>query len=220
MNSWWQLGEGSGYHGGELALHRITCPFCMEMGNFEIAFHAEKKKPNSNKKLNFDTLQCANCNGYVMVLWSASEYSRSLHDYHVLPGALKLSNYPEYWPDVVGRHWLQAQRSIQGENWDAAALMARSALQAALRDHQAAGRNLKQEIDDLASKGILPPTMKDWSDHVRELGNDSAHPNPGQDPTKPQDARDIVNFLDFLLDYLYALPHQIQQYRDRQEENA
>ena len=82
MNSWWQLGE-AGYRGGELALHRITCPFCMEMGNFEIAFHAEKKKPNSNKKLNFDTLKCANCNGYVMVLWSASEYSRSLHDYHV-----------------------------------------------------------------------------------------------------------------------------------------
>lgn len=57
--------------------------------------------------------------------------------------------------------------------------------------------------------------MKDWSDHVRELGNDSAHPNPGQAPTNPQNARDIVSFLDFLLDCLYALPHQIQQYRER-----
>ena len=94
--------------------------------------------------------------------------------------------------------------------------MARSALQAALRDHQAQGRNLKREIDDLALKGILPPTMKDWSDHVRELGNDSAHPTPGQDSTNAQDARDIVNFLKFLLDYLYTLPYQIEQYRERQ----
>ena len=30
MDSWWQLGEGSGYAGHALALHRITCPFCEE----------------------------------------------------------------------------------------------------------------------------------------------------------------------------------------------
>ena len=71
MDSWWQLGEGSGHRGESLATHQITCPFCMERGNFEIAFHAEKKKANSDKKLNFDTLKCGNCSGYVMVLWSA-----------------------------------------------------------------------------------------------------------------------------------------------------
>ena len=59
--------------------------------------------------------------------------------------------------------------------------------------------------------------MKDWSDHIRELGNDSAHPNLDQDPTDPQDAHDIVSFLNFLLQYLYALPYQIQQYRERQD---
>jgi hypothetical protein len=220
MNSWWQLGETSGQRDEKLAQYKITCPFCMETGNFETAYHAEKKKPNSKKKLNFDTLECGNCKGYVMVLWSANEFGRGFHDHRVLPWPLKLRSYPEYWPEVVGRYWLQAQRNIQDENWDAAALMARSALQAALRDCQAKGHNLKQEIDDLASKGILPPNMKDWSDHVRELGNDSAHPNPGQDPTKPQDAHDIVSFLDFLLEYLYALPHQIQQYRERQGKDA
>ena len=52
------------------------------------------------------------------------------------------------------------KEAFKVKNWDAAALMARSALQAALRDHQAQGRSLKQEIDDLASKGILPPTTR------------------------------------------------------------
>ena len=84
----------------------------METGKFETAFHAEKKKPNSDKILNFDTL------------WSASEYGGSLHNYEVLPWPLQISNYPEHWPETVGRHWLQARRSIQGENWDAAAVMA------------------------------------------------------------------------------------------------
>ena len=215
MDSWWRLGEGYGYGGEDLARYQIICPFCMERGNFETAFHAEKNKPNSDKKLNFDTLKCGNCAGYVMVLWSAGEHGGRLHDYRVLPWSLKLEKSPEHWPDDIGRYWLQAKRNIRDENWDAAAVMARSALQVALRSQSAKGNNLKQEIDDLAEKGILPPTMKEWSDHVRELGNDSAHPKPAQDPTNPQDARDIVSFLDFLLEYLYTLPHDIQQYRER-----
>lgn len=217
MDSWWQLGEGSGYHGAHLALYQIACPFCLERGNFISVFHAEKKKPNSDKKLNFDTLECGSCKGYVQVLWSASEHSLSqcLHDYRVLPWPLKYVKFPEHWPADVGRYWLQAKRNISDENFDAAAVMARSALQLALRANKARGSNLKQEIDDLAEKGILPPIMQEWSNQVRELGNDSAHPAVSQKPTNAHDARDIVRFLDFLLEYLYSLPHQIKLYRER-----
>lgn len=213
-NNWWQLGEGSGYHGDTLAVYQITCPFCLESGNFKTAFHAEKRKPNGRKQLNFDTLECGNCKGYVMVLWSASE-GRGLHGYKVLPWPLELENHPDHWPKTIGRFWLQAHRSLKGENWDAAAVMARSALQTALRDKKAKGASLKLEIDDLASQGILPPIIKEWSNEVRELGNDSAHPRPDQDATDRQDARDIVEFLDFLLEYLYDLPHRIDIYRNR-----
>jgi hypothetical protein len=186
-----------GQRGNELAVHQITCAFCLERGNFKTAFHAEKKKPNSRKKLNFDTLQCGSCAGYVLVLWSATEHpgGQGLHDYHVLPWPLKFEEFPDHWPGAVGRFWLQAQRNLQSENWDAAAVMARSALQSALRDKKAKGANLKQEINDLASKGFLPPIMKEWSDNVRELGNDSAHPQAEQPPTSPQDAQDVVRFL-------------------------
>jgi hypothetical protein len=214
MDSWWQLGEHSGYSGDELALFRITCPFCEERGNFDTVRHAEKKKPNGAKTLNFDTLECGSCKGYVMCLWSAG--SSGLHDYRVLPWPMRVEKHPEHWPADVGRFWLQAHRSLADENWDAAAVMARSALQASLREQKAAGANLKQEIADLASRGLLPPLIKEWSDTLRELGNDSAHPKPGQAPTDPKDARDVTQFLDFLLEYLYSLPHRIEQYRARE----
>ncbi|MDH4035192.1 MAG: DUF4145 domain-containing protein, partial [candidate division Zixibacteria bacterium] len=153
---------------------------------------------------------------YVLVFWSASETAfDGVHDYRVLPWPLKYEKYPEHWPDEVGRFWLQAKRSIGDENWDAAAVMARSALQIVLRGHGASGANLKQEIEDLANKGALPPIMKDWSEHVRDLGNESAHPKPDGPLTSPQDAKDIVSFLDYLLEYLYTLPHRIKMYRER-----
>lgn len=210
-----------GQRGTTLSLYNIHCPFCLERGNFKTAFHAEKKKPNGSKKINFDTLECANCKGYVMVLWSASSHSSAsssgLHDYKVLPWPLQLTSWPSEWPDDVGRYWLQAKRSLTGENWDAAALMARSALQCALRDQSASGRSLKAEIDDLASKGLLPPIITEWAHSLRELANDSAHPTPGASTTDPTDARDIIRFLDVLLEYLYTLPKQIQVYRARRQ---
>ncbi len=211
--SWWELGEGSGYRGKELQLYEITCPFCAERGNFSLAHRAQKKKPNGDKVLNFDTLKCGSCASFVMVFWSASEHS-DLYDYVVVPWPRKLEKYPEHWPESVGRFWLQAHRSIGEENWDAAAVMARSSLQAALRGNGAKGGSLKAEIDDLASRGLLPPIIRDWSHNLRLLGNESAHPQASQPATDPKDARDTVRFLDFLFEYLYDLPERIKKYRE------
>lgn len=218
MDSWWDLGEWSGTHGGELAMYQIECPFCGEKGKWDIAHHEEKKQPNGNKILNFDTLKCASCASFVMAFWSAnSSFSReSMHAYRIVPWPLsKLDKYPEHWPEAVGRYWLQAKRSLRDKNWDAAALMARSALQVSLREQNAQGSSLKKEIDDLASQGVLPNIMQEWAHNVRELGNESAHPKPDQPPTSPEDAKDIVGFMDYLFEYLYTLPKQIEDYRAR-----
>jgi hypothetical protein len=212
MDNWWEFGEHSGFDGTDLGLFRITCAFCGARGNFALVQHEQKKHPSRQKVLNYDTMRCGNCANCIMVFWSAGD---RLHDYHVVPWPLRHDRYPEHWPADVGRLWLQAKRSLLGESWDAAALMARSALQAALRLKQAEGKSLKQEIDDLAVRGELPPIMKQWSDELRELGNDSAHPAPGAAGTAARDARDVVRFLDFLLDYLFTLPHDIESYRSR-----
>jgi uncharacterized protein DUF4145 len=218
LKSWWDLGEWSGHHGGELALHQIACPFCLERGNFAIEHKASKKKPNGSKILHFDTLKCGSCAGYVMALWSRSELGggmQGMHDFRVLPWPIRLEKSPKHWPEAVGRFWLQAHRSRSDANWDAAAVMARSALQVALRDHDAEGGSLKAEIDNLAGRGVLPPHMQEWAHELRELDNESAHPDVTKDKSSAADVRDVIEFLDFLLQYLYDLPREIQQYRER-----
>lgn len=194
MNSWWELGEHYGSQGSELSLHQVACAFCGERGNFDLAFRAQRKQPNGLKVLNFDTYKCGNCASFVQVFWSGSH---GLHSFRAQPWQLKLERAPEHYPEAVGRFWLQAKRNLAEKNLDAAAVMARSALQVALREQNATGSSLKQEIDDLASRGLLPPLMKDWAHAVRELGNDSAHPKPSAEPTSSRDASDIVAFLDW-----------------------
>ena len=138
----------------------------------------EKLNESTSKKLGYEFLQCGNCGNYSMVFWSGSNMTQS-HDFLVIPPYYQTTRFPEHWPKDIGQYWLEAQRSLEGKNWNAAAVMARSAVQLALRYHNAVGSNLKQEIDDLAKKGLLPPVMRDWSHEVRELGNDSTHPTPG-----------------------------------------
>jgi hypothetical protein len=215
--NWWSLGEHKGHHGNILDVNNVTCAFCRVSGHFKHNYHKEKKSDSKDKTLNYEVLQCTNCGNYTMLFWSGSEVG-NLHDFIVVPYVTEITKFPEYWPKDIGRYWVQAQRSLDGKNWDATAVMARSALQLAVRYHGAVGKNLAQEIDDLATKGLLPPVMKDWSHEVRALGNDIAHSTPGSsEGTEPQDAKDVVEFLSILLTMLYDLPHKIEQYRARKE---
>jgi hypothetical protein len=217
--SWWDLGEWSGCHGETLAMHQIACAFCGEKGNYETVQHLERKKPGSTRKmLNYDTLKCGHCGNYIFVFWSASSHRfghNAMHDYQVLPWYRSTSTYPKHWPEDVGNYWVEARRSIEGKNWTAAALMARSAVQLVARSHDATGKNLKDEIDDLAAKGLILPSMKEFAHEVRVLGNEGTHPQPGAKGTSEKDAKDVVEFLSFLMTVMYSLPKQIEDYRER-----
>jgi hypothetical protein len=216
---WWDFGEWSGSAGQALAIHQIACAFCGTEGNFEIVDHLDRKKAGrSNKVLNYDTLQCGNCGNYMFAFWSAAQHDiggRGMHAYRLLPWYQSTTRHPEHWPGDIGRYWIEARRSIEAKNWTAAALMARSAVQLVARSHGAAGNNLKQEIDDLAAKGLILPIMQDWSHEIRELGNEGTHPRPGSTGTDEKDAKDVVQFLTFLMTVMYDLPKQIADFRQR-----
>lgn len=195
METWWEFGEGTGYSGDELAVYRLRCAFCRATGNFSLT-HREKKihAANHRKVLYFDTMQCGECANYLMVFWSAG---RGLHDYKTVPWAFgNYESIPENWPDNVGRFWQQGRRALARNDLDAATLMTRSALQAALRAKDADGGTLQKEIDNLASTGLLPPLMKDWAHALRLLGNSSAHPKPDEPAPDKRDVRDVVEFLE------------------------
>ena len=210
--SWWDIGEGSGYptYSGELRVDLVECGFCGEKGKF--AFHHSTEKKNSGGKvLHYDTLKCEQCGNFTFAFWSIG--SSHLQRVYQLPWLKQTTRWPEHWPSDVGRHWLQAKRSLETSNWDAAALMARSSVQLAIRRSGATGKNLFDEINDLGTKGLLPPIMVEWAHEVRVLGNDNAHPTPDAPGTLPKDAAAVVEYLSMLLKVLYDLPHQIASHR-------
>jgi hypothetical protein len=216
--NWWDLGEWSGSSGNKLATHQIACAFCGVEGHFETVHHLERKKPGGGTKvLHYDTLKCGECGNLMFAFWSAAAGmgGRGIHAYRVLPWHQETTSYPKHWPEDVGRYWVEAKRCIEAKTWTAAALMARSAVQLVARKNGAKGNNLKQEIDDLAAKGLILPIMKEWAHEVRELANEGTHPQPDSEGTDKKDANDVVEFLGFLMTVMYNLPKQIEEYRER-----
>jgi hypothetical protein len=212
--SWWEIGDGSGYpaYNGELRIDLVDCGFCGESGRFR--FEGRLNKENATGKvLHYDTLRCEQCGNLTSVFWGIG--NSGLQRIHQVPWLRKTTRWPKHWPDDVGRYWLQAKRSIEASNWDAAALMARSAIQLTLRYKEATGKNLNEEINDLGAKSLLPPIMVQWAHEVRLLGNDNAHPTPGAIGTAPEDASAVVEFLSMLLKIVFDLPHQISEHRER-----
>jgi hypothetical protein len=88
---------------------------------------------------------------YVHVFWSATEHGHSLYDFRVMPWPLGKAKPSENWPPDVQRFWSQAHESLGIKSWDAAAVMAQSAVQVTMRDKGAVGKDLYTEIEDLAA---------------------------------------------------------------------
>jgi hypothetical protein len=218
MESWWELGEGSGYSGREPALALLACPYCGYKGNLERMHRAVREHPERHKMLHYELLRCGECVMFSFLMWSPSG-SGGLHGYRLFPPSLKRGQRaPDHWPAQVGRAWVQAHNSIDTKSWDAAAAMAGRALQAATRGHfEAKQSTLEKEIDELGRKGILPAPMVEWAHEIRLMRNIGAHPDPVELEVEAADAKDIVKFMDYFLVYSFDLPKEIADYRARRE---
>jgi hypothetical protein len=218
MQSWWEFGDGSGYEGND-PYYRLTCAFCGQRGNFAIAAHVQKVQPNGHKKLNYDIATCANCSNAHLVFWSVALHSGRMPTHGVLQVPWPLggkADPSENWPEQVGRYCMQAKDNLARNNYEMAIVAARTSLQCVARDKGAAGRNLAADIDDVARNADLPTNMKEWAHVViRDPGNENAHPAVGQPAATRQEARDVIGYLDFLLEYVYDLPAKIQEFRER-----
>ncbi|MCL2310776.1 MAG: DUF4145 domain-containing protein [Proteobacteria bacterium] len=95
----------------------------------------------------------------------------------------------------------------------------RSCLEAALKrlDPESGGRvSLKDRIDRLVAKHLLPPAIQDWAHHIRDMGNDAAHADGlGTQEDARTLAQELQGFTHHVLLYLFTLPKEIELARQR-----
>ncbi len=111
------------------------------------------------------------------------------------------NNIPEY----IRKDLDEAKICFSVEAFRACTTMARRAIQSACIDKGAdKNKRLELEIEELAQKNLITQDIKEWTDVVRWVGNDSAHPNSPE--VLKADSEDILKLAEQFLHVLYVTP--------------
>lgn len=114
-------------------------------------------------------------------------------------------------PEPIRRDLDEAKACMQVNAYCAAAVMARRVIQQLAIDKGCTTGNLVNQIEQLAANGVITADVKEWATVVRWVGNDAAHPNTNS--VEKEDAQDIIDLAQQLLQIVYVAPAIAQNRR-------
>ena len=116
-------------------------------------------------------------------------------------------------PSSIALTYLEAQTCFRAKAYTATAIMCRKTLEGIAEEHKITVRNLASALKEMRDKGIIESRLYEWADALRISGNEAAH---GVSITiSPQDAKDILEFTNALLEYVFTFQDRFQQFKKR-----
>jgi hypothetical protein len=98
---------------------------------------------------------------------------------------------------------------------NACSMQLRRAMEIILVDQGAKERGLKDKIEEIANKGILPASLKEATFLTKKFGDSAAHGN--ELIADSTDIDSLIDFTEYVIEYLYIIPAKIQQFKKRIE---
>jgi hypothetical protein len=120
-------------------------------------------------------------------------------------------------PKPIRRALEEAIACFRARAYTASAIMCRKTLEGVCTEHGVKGKNLMTSLEEMRDKDLIDKRLFEWSDALRLAGNEAAH---GVDTNfSKQDAEDILDFANAIVDYLFSYRDQFQKFMDRRQKN-
>lgn len=94
----------------------------------------------------------------------------------------------------------------------------RRTLELILKDKGAKKWGLKDKIEEIAAKGLLPDTLKEASSLAKMFGDAAAHDK--EIDVDQHDVDAMSDFIGYIIEYLYVVPDRINTYKLRLDEKS
>jgi hypothetical protein len=159
----------------------------------------------------YSFLKCPKCNSPFLVL--QEDLGGGWDDpYRVYPTQDIIN---PFYPEPIKKAYSEAQACFKTKAYTAAAIMCRKTLEGICVEHKIKERNLANSLKKMKDQGIIESRLFEWADTLRISGNEAAH---NLDVTvASDDARDIMEFTNALLEYVFSFKDKYEQYKKRQE---
>ena len=107
----------------------------------------------------------------------------------------------------------EAALKIKGIDKNVCLMALRRTLGLILKNKGATKWGLKDKIEEIAEKGLLPDTLKEASSLTKILGDSAAHDKDLE--IDQYDVESMVEFVEYIIEYLYVVPDKINCYKER-----
>lgn len=178
--------------------------------------------PYEDKETHFIVFaeQCDNCGKPVCGIRSSigtryeSRYrDKEEEEYEIVwPVTVVCPAYPDV-PEGIASAAREAHRVLATSAPRASVAMARATLEATARDKGITSGTIQSKIERLAADGHISEAMKEAAHEIRYAGNEAAHGDILSEPISVDDAKEIVDLMDAILERVYQEPAKVARVR-------
>lgn len=118
----------------------------------------------------------------------------------------------EYVPSHITTAYSEGVTCLAASCPSAATVMFRRTLEAITVDKGYEERTLYKSLEKMFAEKALPQSFSDWVKELRLVGNTGAHFDP-INKVDNEDARDMQNFIEELINHVYIIPEQLNRRR-------
>jgi hypothetical protein len=125
-------------------------------------------------------------------------------------------SYPDV-PDAIATAASEAHQALGADAPRASVAMARATVEATAKDRGIIKGNLESKIDQLAKDGHISEAMRLAAHEIRFAGNEVAHGDLVNEPITVDDAAEIAELMDAILERVYQEPAKVARVRASRE---
>lgn len=194
---------------------RGTCPHakCRTLTTFKTV-QAFVENPNIAYQTMIGALRCDGCHQYILGIISSQPGNNRINwSYRVhYPVGTPDDCVSDVVPENVRNDFREAIRCRWLDCLKATVLMCRRSLETSCDREGAQGKDLFNQIDDLAHKQVITEPLRKMAYRIRLLGKKGAHGDYSDidDTITKQDADEAIRFMRHYLDHVYILKAELE----------
>lgn len=194
----------------------IECKKCNAIVEAEIMSSYQKHSPEDEIDANaieFSFLRCPKCHDPILAY--QVDVNRGFEGpFRIYPPQEKQIN-PSF-PEPIRNAYQEALSTFRVKAFTAAAIMCRKTLEGVCRVHGIKpGKGLKSDLKEMKEIGIIDAQIFEWAEALRIFGNEAAH--DVKVTISRQDAKDIIEFTDALLEYVFTYRDKFNEFNKRRQ---
>lgn len=116
-------------------------------------------------------------------------------------------------PEPLRVAYEEASACFKSKAYTATAIMCRKTLEGICLEHGAKKQTLVSSLKYLKDNGVIESRLFEWADALRISGNEAAHDVNIR--IKPDDAKDILEFTNALLEYVFTFRDKFEEFKKR-----